>query len=66
MQLFRRLDRDRSGEIGFSEFAAGLYTVNPITKKARGFDPSNMLTPEDAFDVCRSSGRVLGPLLLVR
>lgn len=63
--MFRQIDKDGSGAIDLDEFKVAMYAIDPVTGNSLGFEPNQLLSPKDAFEVrvaeCYNRWRRPGP-----
>mmetsp|Transcript_28555 Transcript_28555/g.36926 ORF Transcript_28555/g.36926 Transcript_28555/m.36926 type:complete len:1227 (+) Transcript_28555:37-3717(+) len=51
LKYFNMADTDGGGDIDLDEFQSALFAINPNTGNTTGFQPSILLTPQDAFEL---------------
>jgi Ca2+-binding EF-hand superfamily protein len=51
LKYFNMCDTDGGGDIDIEEFRSALFAVDPNTGNTTGFQPSSLLTPQDAFEL---------------
>jgi Ca2+-binding EF-hand superfamily protein len=56
LKYFRVCDQDGSGNIDIEEFKLALFACDPVNGNPIGFEPSSLLTPQDAFEMFDEDG----------
>ena len=57
LKYFNMCDTDGGGDIDLDEFKSALFAVDPNSGNTTGFQPSVLLTPQDAFELFDVSSR---------